>query len=342
VSTSYFVYDNWNLIAEVQPDADGYLWLKKSYLWGQDLSGRLADGDGNAGGIGGLALVTHYSGSVSHHFPFYDGNGKVSALVNAADATVSARYEYGPFGELIRASGPMAKDNPFRFSTKFCEDESGLVYYGYRYYSPTMGRFINRDPIEEDGGNNLYAFVRNNPLNAFDALGMDGTLAEEEAAMAEGEGMEGGGTAAVGRSAGKIKNALDMLQELDDLRSAVMSMEDPSGALIQIQSLAGEMFDAKKSGKMAGSVNHHLTPQMLKRLIPDLAGEVDNFTSALSERLHRRLHSGKGFGRGGIWNGLWNKFIKNKGGKIDEDQMKGFMNQMRKYFSLDALSIKPY
>jgi RHS repeat-associated protein len=171
VSTSYFVYDNWNLIAEVQPDADGYLWLKKSYLWGQDLAGRLADGDGNAGGIGGLAMVTDYSGAISRHFACYDGNGNISALVNAADGTVSARYEYGPFGELIRATGPMAKANPFRFSTKFCDDESGLVYYGYRYYSPSMGRWISRDPIEEDGGNNLYAFVGNNPINYFDTDG---------------------------------------------------------------------------------------------------------------------------------------------------------------------------
>jgi hypothetical protein len=41
--------------------------------------------------------------------------------------------DYGPFGELIRATGPMAKVNPFRFSTKYDDDESDLVYYGYRY-----------------------------------------------------------------------------------------------------------------------------------------------------------------------------------------------------------------
>ncbi len=48
---------------------------------------------------------------------------------------------------------------------------SGVRYYGHRYYSPSLGRFINRDPIEEQGGINLYSFVGNNPVNAYDYLG---------------------------------------------------------------------------------------------------------------------------------------------------------------------------
>jgi len=42
-----------------------------------------------------------------------------------------------------------------------------------RYSSPSSGRFINRDPIEEQGGINLYSFVGNNSVNAYDYLGMD-------------------------------------------------------------------------------------------------------------------------------------------------------------------------
>ena len=49
---------------------------------------------------------------------------------------------------------------------------SGVLFYGYRYYSPSLGRFINRDPIEEQGGINLYSFVGNNSINAWDYLGM--------------------------------------------------------------------------------------------------------------------------------------------------------------------------
>ena len=50
--------------------------------------------------------------------------------------------------------------------------ETGLVYYGKRFYSPTLGRFINRDPIEEQGGMNLYGFCGNNSVNRWDVLGM--------------------------------------------------------------------------------------------------------------------------------------------------------------------------
>ena len=49
--------------------------------------------------------------------------------------------------------------------------ETGLVYYGHRFYSPSLGRFINRDPIEEQGGLNLYGFCGNNAINHWDFLG---------------------------------------------------------------------------------------------------------------------------------------------------------------------------
>ena len=50
----------------------------------------------------------------------------------------------GPFGEVLRATGPMAKANPFRFSTKYQDDETDLLYYGYRYYSASTGRWIEQ------------------------------------------------------------------------------------------------------------------------------------------------------------------------------------------------------
>jgi len=53
----------------------------------------------------------------------------------------------------------MAKVNPFRFSTKYQDDESDLVYYGYRYYNASTGRWLSRDPIGEKGGINLYVLV---------------------------------------------------------------------------------------------------------------------------------------------------------------------------------------
>ena len=79
---------------------------------------------------------------------------------------------YGPFGELIRATGPMAKVNPFRFSTKYDDDESDFLYYGYRYYNPSTGRWPSRDPLyERKGGKNVYAFIANSPIGSIDKLG---------------------------------------------------------------------------------------------------------------------------------------------------------------------------
>jgi RHS repeat-associated protein len=102
----------------------------------------------------------------------YDGNGNVSALVNAANGATVANYEYGPFGEVIRATGPMAKLNPFRFSTIYQDDESDLLMYVHRPYKASTGTWLCKDPLGEQGGLNLYAFVRNNSVNLIDCLGL--------------------------------------------------------------------------------------------------------------------------------------------------------------------------
>jgi RHS repeat-associated protein len=168
--TSYinkFVYDGWNVVAIL----DGSNNLLYTFTWGTDLSGNMQ----GAGGVGGLVSMTVCSGSnAGTYFPCYDGNGNVVALVNAANGTFAGNWEYGPFGEVIRATGPLAKLNPFMFSTKFYDWESGLLYYGYRYYNPSTGRWPSRDPIGEWGGLNLYGFVGNSPVNAFDPSGLSG------------------------------------------------------------------------------------------------------------------------------------------------------------------------
>ena len=84
-----------------------------------------------------------------------------------------ARYEYAPFGGMLTAEGDVVHTNKFRFSCEYTDDELGLVYYNYRHLNPTDGRWINRDPIAEQGGWNLYAFVRNNGIKNQDHLGRD-------------------------------------------------------------------------------------------------------------------------------------------------------------------------
>ena len=59
-------------------------------------------------------------------------------------------FPEGPFGEVLRASGPMAGVNPFQFSTKYTDSEIGLNYYGYRYYNSSTGRWLLRDPLGDE------------------------------------------------------------------------------------------------------------------------------------------------------------------------------------------------
>lgn len=161
-STNKFIYDGWNLIAVLDPASA----LIRSFVWGLDLSGTAK----GAGGVGGLLAVNDAVNGTN--FVAYDGNGNVAALVKASDGTVSANYEYGPFGELLRATGPMARANPFRFSTKYQDDETDLLYYGYRFYNASAGRWLSRDLIGEKGGINLYTLIHNDTINQVDKLGL--------------------------------------------------------------------------------------------------------------------------------------------------------------------------
>ena len=157
-----FVSDGWRHIAELNATNNA---LVRSYVWGLDLSGSL---DG-AGGVGGLLMANSAANGV--HFYAYDGNGNVAALVKASDGTVSANYEYEAFGQTIRATGTMAKENPFRFSTKRTDNTTDFVLYEMRIYIPSLARWGSRDPIGERGGANIYGFVRNDSCNHWDVDG---------------------------------------------------------------------------------------------------------------------------------------------------------------------------
>jgi len=93
-------------------------------------------------------------------------------LIDATTGTTSGQFEYGPFGETIRLTPNANNLSPFRFSTKYSDDESDFLYYGFRYYNPSTGMWLSRDPIEEKGGLNLYAFVKNVPTSGIDRLGL--------------------------------------------------------------------------------------------------------------------------------------------------------------------------
>ena len=162
-SSTLFLYDGWNLIAEM--DALNSNAVVCTYVWGLDLSGS-AQG---AGGVSGLLAVTNSSATYATAF---DGNGNVIGLVDMATGIKSATYDYNAFGETIQSDGVASVANHFRFSTKYTDDETGLLYYGFRYYSSSVGRWLSKDPIEEQGGANLYGFIDNDGIDDADSFGL--------------------------------------------------------------------------------------------------------------------------------------------------------------------------
>jgi RHS repeat-associated protein len=162
----------WNVTKETRYVYDGMLAIQErdgsnipqvSYTRGKDLSG----GFQGAGGIGGLLGTT--SGGISH-FYHSDGGGNVTALLNVGNQ-LSAAYNYDPYGNLLSSSGPMADANPYRFSSKEFHGPSGSYAYGYRFYDPNFQRWLNRDPIAESGGINLFSFIGNHPTQSIDPFG---------------------------------------------------------------------------------------------------------------------------------------------------------------------------
>jgi len=130
--------------------------VTREYAWG------LSKG----GGIGGLL----YLGQASQSYCYvYDGKGNVVVVLDASEIPV-ASYGYDVFGLLLATNGNL--DQPFGFSTKHYDGQAGLSDFGYRVYSAPAARWMNRDPIGEAGGLNLYVQSLNDPVNHTDALGL--------------------------------------------------------------------------------------------------------------------------------------------------------------------------
>ncbi len=180
----HYIYDGNSVIQERNSNNT----VQVTYTRGPDLSGTSQ----GAGGIGGLLARTDSNGSTFYHA---DANGNVTSLTDSNENVV-ARYLYDPFGKLLGLWGPLANANPYRFSSKEFHQNSGLVYYLYRFYDPNLQRWPNKDPLREQGfeliykiarhknstgrpqigetivERNLYTFVNNRTVNRVDRFGL--------------------------------------------------------------------------------------------------------------------------------------------------------------------------
>ena len=168
-----FAYQGWAMFEETTASSTN------SYVYGLDLSGT-SQGAGTIGGI----LAANFNGTTA--FYAYDANGNVTDLVGT-NAEFLAQYQFDPYGNTISKTGPLADVNPFRFSTKYLDSETGLYYYGLRFYQPEMGRWTSRDPIRDVGfdgeweftenlskwfGEGLYTMLGNDAITLTDYLGL--------------------------------------------------------------------------------------------------------------------------------------------------------------------------
>jgi RHS repeat-associated protein len=119
----------------------------------------------------GLGLVSKIVGNNAYFYQ-YDGLGSTVAITDKTGA-VKSKYAYDDFGNLAGNSTESVY-SPFKYVGRFgvITDTKDLLYMRARYYSPSIGRFINKDPIGLAGGLNMYAYVGGNPINWIDPWGL--------------------------------------------------------------------------------------------------------------------------------------------------------------------------
>jgi len=148
IGTTIYLYDGDNSVAEVAPTGA----LIARYTQHSEIDEPLAQFLSGASG-------------------YYEQDGLESVTtLSGATASIRNSYTYDSFGNLIASTGSAA--NPFQYTGRDFDSETGLRYYRARYYDPELGRFIGEDPILFKGGNNFFAYVQNNPQNFDDPTGL--------------------------------------------------------------------------------------------------------------------------------------------------------------------------
>ncbi len=123
-------------------------------------------------------------GGTSYYYAF-DHLGSVREMTDSTGA-IRARYTYDPYGVRTKVSGDL--EASAGYTGHYFHAPSGLHLTRFRVYDAQTGRWLSRDPLREDAGLNMHAYVGNDPINGIDPLGLK-TLAV---------GLSGGGFLGVG------------------------------------------------------------------------------------------------------------------------------------------------
>jgi RHS repeat-associated protein len=171
--TTDYLYDQNQCVEE----RDGSNSHAKQYVWGVYIDELIQQKTYATTGGGGLAAGAYY--------PLQDLHYRVMALTDDGGDVVEA-YDYDPYGkrQVFSAGGTDAiwfTDDDTTTYDASCEyghqgllhdEETGLVYNRARMRHPTLGRFLQRDPIWYADGMNTYQYVGSNPINGLDPLGL--------------------------------------------------------------------------------------------------------------------------------------------------------------------------
>ncbi len=166
--TTNFKYDRFGRrIEKISPSGTATIYAYD----GDSIVGELnASGTSTARYAQGLGIDEPLARASSGSTYYYqaDGLGSVTSLSDSAGAR-SNTYVYDSFGYLYRSTGGVT--NPFQFTAREFDPETGLYYYRARYYDPTVGRFVSEDPLAFDAGINFYTYSANRPASFRDPMG---------------------------------------------------------------------------------------------------------------------------------------------------------------------------